>query len=131
YPQDARVQLETACKYMDDRIGLHPNGLWPSEGSVSDEALHLAAEAGFRWFATDNGVLGRTLNQEAGPQVTYKPYLWKQGDHQLHGLFRDHYLSDLIGFVYARMGAEDAARHFLDRIRENCQPILRSGRDAF
>ena len=24
-------------KYMDDRIGLHPAGLWPSEGSVSDE----------------------------------------------------------------------------------------------
>ena len=131
YPQDARVQLERARKYMDDRIGLHPNGLWPSEGSVSDEAMHLAAEAGFRWFATDNGVLGRTLHKDAGPEVTYKPYLWKQGDHQLHCLFRDHYLSDLIGFVYARMGAEDAARHFLDRIRENCGPILRSGRDAF
>ena len=111
---------------MDDRIGLHPNGLWPSEGSVSDEALTLAAEIGFRWFATDNGVLGRTLNQNPNPMVTYRPYLWQQGGRSMHGIFRDHYLSDLIGFVYARMGAAEAASHFLDRIRENCRPILQA-----
>ena len=68
---------------MDDRIGLHPAGLWPSEGSVSDEALHLAAEPGFNWFATDNGVLGRTLQRDPRRLVTYRPYLWKQGDHQM------------------------------------------------
>lgn len=130
YPQDARYQLNRARTYMDDRIGLHPDGLWPSEGSVSDEALHLAAEAGFKWFATDNGVLGRTLHQDPVPSVSYRPYLWKQGQHQMHGIFRDHYLSDLIGFVYARMSAAEAANHFLDRIRENCWPILQSGRDA-
>jgi alpha-amylase/alpha-mannosidase (GH57 family) len=130
YPQDARHQLNTARTYMDNQAGLHPRGLWPSEGSVSDEALHLAAEAGFQWFATDNGVLGRTLGQDPGPAVTYKPYLWKQGEHQLHGLFRDHYLSDLIGFVYAKMGAAEAAAHFLDRIHDNCRGILQSGRDA-
>jgi alpha-amylase/alpha-mannosidase (GH57 family) len=130
YPQDARHQLKTACVYMDNRIGIHPAGLWPSEGSVSDEALHLAAEAGFQWFATDNGVLGRTLNQDPTPSVAYRPYLWKQGEHQLHGIFRDHYLSDLIGFVYSRMSAEEAAGHFLDRIRDNCRSILQSGRDA-
>lgn len=130
YPQDASYQLHTAREYMDNSIGLHPVGLWPSEGSVSDEALHLAAETGFRWFASDNGVLGRTLNQDASPWVTYRPYLWKQGEHQMSGIFRDHYLSDLIGFVYSRMGAADAAKHFTDTIHQNCQPILRAGRDA-
>ncbi|HYI96272.1 MAG TPA: glycoside hydrolase family 57 protein, partial [Bryobacteraceae bacterium] len=130
YPQDALYQLETARTYMDDRIGLHPIGLWPSEGSVSDEALSLAAETGFRWFASDNGVLGRTLNQNPSPLVTYRPYLWKRGGRQMHGIFRDHYLSDLIGFVYGKMGASEAADHFLSRIRENCRPILQAGRDA-
>ena len=115
---------------MAKHMRTSPAGLWPSEGSVSDEALHLAAETGFKWFATDNGVLGRTLNANPDPHTTYRPYLWRQGDHQLHGLFRDHYLSDLIGFVYSRMGAADAARHFMDRIHENCAPILRSGADA-
>jgi hypothetical protein len=45
-------------------------------------------------------------------------------------LFRDHYLSDLIGFVYARMGPSEAAGHFVERIRENCSDIIASGHDA-
>jgi hypothetical protein len=45
-------------------------------------------------------------------------------------IFRDHQLSDLIGFVYSGMGATDAAADFLRRIRDNCRPILESGRDA-
>jgi hypothetical protein len=52
-------------------------------------------------------------------------------------LFRDHYLSDLIGFEYNRMSAEDAASHFLDRIRHNVQgrdmivPIILDGENAW
>jgi alpha-amylase/alpha-mannosidase (GH57 family) len=130
YPEDAREQIDRARVYMTDRLGSAPAGLWPSEGSVSDEALHLAAEAGFRWFATDNGVLGRTLNAQPDASTTYRPYRWKQSGHELFGLFRDHYLSDLIGFVYSRMGANEAATHFLDRIRENCGPMLARGEDA-
>ena len=130
YPDDARIQLERSRDYMKQHFGAAPAGLWPSEGSVSDEALHLAAAAGFKWFATDNGVLARTLHHPATPELTYRPYLWKQGQHEMHGLFRDHTLSDLIGFVYSRMGAKEAADQFLNSIRANCAPILRSGRDA-
>jgi alpha-amylase/alpha-mannosidase (GH57 family) len=130
YPEDAREQLQRARDYMTKEFAHTPRGLWPSEGSVSDEALSLAADVGFRWFATDNGVLARTIHQSGSPDVTYRPYLWKQGKHEMHGLFRDHTLSDLIGFVYSRMGAKEAADHFLASIRANCAPILRSGRDA-
>ena len=130
YPEDARRQLESARQYVQEELGRYPVGLWPSEGSVSDEALAIAADAGFRWAATDNGVLARTLSRAADVDTTYRPYLWRQGNRQIHLIFRDHYLSDLIGFVYARMGAHEAAVHFLDRIRDNCRPLLQSGRDA-
>jgi alpha-amylase/alpha-mannosidase (GH57 family) len=130
YPQDARHQLETGRNYMADTLGTAPVGLWPSEGSVSDETLAIAADTGFKWAATDNGVLSRTLNYTAGVEETYRPYLWRQGGREIHMIFRDHFLSDLIGFVYSRMGAADAARHFLDRILENSRPIIASGRDA-
>ena len=52
-------------------------------------------------------------------------------------LFRDHYLSDLIGFEYSRMGADEAAEHFLARIRENTSrhdvlvPIILDGENAW
>ena len=45
-------------------------------------------------------------------------------------IFRDHFLSDQVGFVYSRMGAEEAASHFLDRIRENTRPMLERGADV-
>jgi alpha-amylase/alpha-mannosidase (GH57 family) len=130
YPEDAREQLRRARCYMQERFGAAPAGLWPSEGSVSDDALLLAAEAGFTWSASDNGVLARTLNREATPAVTYRPYLWHKDGARLQMIFRDHLLSDLIGFVYSRMDAVDAAKHFLGEIRRNCHDILAAGRDA-
>ena len=131
YPEDAREQLRRSRDFMATRLdGTAPIGLWPSEGSVSDAALTLAAQEGYRWAATDNGVLARTLDRAATPDVTYRPYLWKQNGHQLHILFRDHELSDLIGFTYQRTGAYDGAQHFLRRIRENSASLLAQGRDA-
>lgn len=131
YPDDARHQLERSREYMTREFnGQTPVGLWPSEGSVSDEVFAIAAETGFKWAATDNGVLARTLEQHATPYLTYRPYEWQQGGNRMKVIFRDHELSDLIGFVYSRMDTYEAAGHFLGRIRENCGSILASGRDA-
>ena len=130
YPDDARHQLERARTYMQREFGAAPVGLWPSEGSVSDEVFAIAADSGFQWAATDNGVLARTLEHEASSYHTYRPYEWQQGGKSMRLLFRDHELSDLVGFVYSRMDSHDAAGHFMHRVRENCAPILATGRDA-
>ncbi len=137
YPGDARIQLQRARSYMEEKLGVAPAGLWPSEGSVSDEALAMAVDCGFRWAATDNGVLARTLNRDAGVDVTYRAYRWQKDGREIGMLFRDHYLSDLIGFQYSNMTAQDAAEHFLSRIRENSQgreamvPIVLDGENAW
>jgi alpha-amylase/alpha-mannosidase (GH57 family) len=130
YPQDAEEQIRRSHEFAKQRLGGVPPGMWPSEGSVSDQALAIAAGQGVQWMATDNGVLAATLGHSAGVPETYRPYLWKQGGRQMQMIFRDHYLSDLIGFVYSRMEPEQAASHFIDRIRENCQPLLEAGKDA-
>jgi hypothetical protein len=126
YPEDAREQLARARQFHTWLFGKPPAGLWPSEGSVSDEALEIAADLGFKWFATDEGVLGRTRNvgfwrdasgyPENG-QDLYTPWRLKCGKREMYGLFRDHYLSDLVGFVYSRMSAEAAAEDLHRRIR--------------
>jgi alpha-amylase/alpha-mannosidase (GH57 family) len=130
YPDDARVQLQRARDYIEKTFGVAPTGLWPSEGSVSDEALGIAAGVGFGWAATDNGVLERTLNRSSSPDVTYKPYKWMRDGRGIGMIFRDHLMSDLIGFVYSGMESGAAARDFLRRIHDNCAGILASGRDA-
>ena len=126
YPQDAREQLFRAREFHKRVFGKPPVGLWPSEGSVSDQALEIAADLGFQWFATDEGVLGRTRNigfwrdasgyPENGPEL-YTPWLLERSGHSLTGFFRDHYISDLVGFVYSRMNAEAAAEDLHRRIR--------------
>ena len=130
YPQDARLQLDMARDYIKKTFGVAPVGMWPSEGSVSDHVLEIAASAGFEWAATDNGVLDRTLRRPATPEITYRPYLWSQRGKEIQMIFRDHLLSDLIGFVYSGMGAAESAQDFLGRIHQNCSSLLSSGRDA-
>ncbi len=130
YPEDARTQLERARDYTHQLFGVAPVGLWPSEGSVSDEVFAIASETGFKWSATDNGILDRTLGYSAGVQNGYRPWLWQQGTAEMGVIFRDHLMSDLIGFVYSGMNSRDAAQDFLRRIRENCRGILDSGSDA-
>jgi alpha-amylase/alpha-mannosidase (GH57 family) len=130
YPDDAREQLTRARAYMKEMLGVTPQGLWPSEGSVSDQALAMAAECGFGWAATDNGVLARTLRRDAGVSETWRAYAWQQQGRELKMMFRDHYLSDLIGFEYSRMSPSDAAGHFLWRIREGAGGGTANGKDA-
>jgi len=130
YPEDARRQLALARDFIARQFGAPPAGLWPSEGSVSDEVFGIAADLGYEWAATDSGVLNRTLGQAVPVEGLYRPYRWRQGGKSLSAIFRDHYLSDLIGFVYSKMDAGAAADDFLRRIRENCAGVLSAGRDA-
>ena len=126
HPEDAREQLARARRFHESRFGRPPAGLWPSEGSVSDAALGIATELGFRWFASDEGVLGRTLGVGFGRDAAgvpdnaerlYSPWRIRLPSGDIVGLFRDHYLSDLVGFVYSRMPAEAAAEDLHRRIR--------------
>ena len=126
HPEDALEQLIRARRYHERAFGVPPVGLWPSEGSVSDQALELATELGFRWFGTDEGVLGRTLGigfgrDDAGIPSNaarlYAPLRVRRAGKEIAGFFRDHYLSDLVGFVYSRMSAVAAAEDFHYRIR--------------
>ncbi|MBS1856689.1 MAG: glycoside hydrolase [Acidobacteria bacterium] len=130
HPEDARRQLTLARDYIEQHFGVAPVGLWPSEGSVSDEVFALAAEIGFQWTATDSGVLNRTKQYAVPVDQLYRPYEWRQGGRALRVIFRDHFMSDLIGFVYSKMDPAQAAADFLSRIRENSSAILAAGRDA-
>ena len=126
HPEDARDQLRAAIQLHERVFGKRPKGLWPSEGSVSNEVLHLAASEGFRWVATDEGVLGRSrqIGFYRHPDGTvssgnelYRPHRFKSGDLGIHIYFRDHELSDLIGFVYSRLDPAAAAADLHNRIR--------------
>jgi alpha-amylase/alpha-mannosidase (GH57 family) len=127
HPEDATEQLERAVACHERLFGRRPVGLWPSEGSVSDAMVPLVANAGFRWMATDEQILANTLGigfarDGSGhleqPERLYTPYHVTAGGGAVSCVFRDHALSDLIGFVYSGWNAEAAARDFVGRLAE-------------
>lgn len=141
HPEDAREQIVRGMDLHERVFGVRPKGMWPSEGSVSDEVLKLAHEAGLHWVATDEGVLGRSIGflfERDGrgkllphaAEKLYQVYQWEQHDATMNVLFRNHSLSDLIGFVYSGVPAEEAARDFVQRIKDSAKPILDKGKDA-
>ena len=141
HPEDAREQLTRGLDLHEKVFGIRPKGVWPSEGSVSKETLAIAHSLGIQWMATDEEVLGRSSGAFFGRDGTgrlpahlgetlYNIYRYENGSAAMHMVFRDHTISDLIGFVYSGMPPADAARHLIGNIKEAARPVLAKGRDA-
>jgi alpha-amylase/alpha-mannosidase (GH57 family) len=141
HPEDAREQLLRGLDFHEKVFGIRPNGVWPSEGSVSEEVLAIAHRLGVQWMATDEGVLGRSLGLNfsrdgqgrLSPDMAHRLYTihrYENADTRMNLVFRDHTLSDLIGFVYSGMPPQDAANNLIHKIKESAQPLLSHGQDA-
>ncbi len=118
WEEDIPRHLRKAWELYADRFGRSPRGLWPSEHSVSPAILPHVAHQGFQWLCSDEGVLGWTLNHffhrdSSGtildPKLLYRPYRLETSEGDLAIVFRDHRLSDLIGFTYGGMEPDRAA----------------------
>jgi alpha-amylase/alpha-mannosidase (GH57 family) len=141
HPEDAREQLLRGLNLHQQVFGVRPVGVWPSEGSVSEEVLAIAQSLGVRWMATDEGVLGRSLQinfarDGAGrlsDQLAAKLYTihrFENDKTKMNLIFRDHTISDLVGFVYSGMPAQEAAAHLMRNIKEAGQALISKGEDA-
>ena len=125
---DAREQVARAVRFHTDLFGEAPVGLWPSEGSVSSLMVPIVAAEGLGWMATDEDVLARSLGEllprdgdglPLRPELLYRPYQVEAGGARVNLLFRDHSLSDRIGFHYQSWEPHHAADDFLWRVRES------------
>jgi alpha-amylase/alpha-mannosidase (GH57 family) len=124
YPEDAALHLRRAVEQHREIFGSAPTGMWPAEGSVCHGMIPLVAQHGIRWIATDEHILHHSMPGALGrdakghvrnPEKMYRPYKIVEGGHELNIVFRDHALSDMIGFHYQRSepgaAADDLLRH--------------------
>jgi alpha-amylase/alpha-mannosidase (GH57 family) len=125
YPEDAALHLKRAIEAHTKLFGKAPQGLWPAEGSVCQSMLPLLRQHGITWFATDEEILSASTHgfvsrdskgHIRNPDRMYQPYKVKEGNAELQVVFRDHALSDLIGFHYQRSDPVAAADNFIGNL---------------
>lgn len=109
--EDAKLQISKAQELFKTTFGHDAIGFWPAEGAVDEKSLGLYRDAGLKWVATDEAILFKSLHSENREHL-YHPYRFK--DVTIG--FRDHGLSDLIGFTYRFWEAEKAADHFVSTL---------------
>lgn len=148
-PEDARAQIAKAVHYYKECFGVAPRGMWPSEGAVSPEVIPLFAEQKIQWIASDEDVLAHSIGvpiqrtpsgEISNLNVLYKPYLVSSESGDVAIIFRDHVLSDLIGFHYQGLPAEQAVNDLVGRLERVAEragstptlvPIILDGENAW
>ena len=142
HPEDARAQIRRGIAYFREIFGFTPDGMWPSEGSVSDEVLTIITGSGIRWIATDEEILGKSMDGGlgVGKERLYRPWRYSSSQGEMGLFFRDHQLSDLVGFTYSQWEAERAVADLCDRLNairtrvggsDRVVPIILDGENAW
>ena len=113
--------------------------MWPSEGSVCQAMIPLLAEHGIEWIATDEEILGCSTDGKVGrdsrghvrhPELLYRPWKVREAGHELAIVFRDHSMSDQVGFHYQRSPGPVAAADFLGKLARHRRRLPAQPGDA-
>lgn len=125
YIEDAEVHVRRAVESHLKHFGERPRGMWPSEGSVCQAMIPLLARHGIQWIATDEEILSCSLHGKVGrdsrghvrhPELLYRPWMVEEQGEELAIVFRDHSMSDQVGFHYQRSPGPHAAADFLSKL---------------
>ena len=147
HPEDALEQVLAAIEKHRRVFGGRPRGMWCSEQAVGEAIISLLTRAGLEWTISDETVLARSLAgavptlppevRPAGagtggavvlsPACLYQPYRLAREQGELSIIFRDHTLSDLIGFAYQSWDSRDAARDLVRRLLDIRKTLVSEG----
>jgi alpha-amylase/alpha-mannosidase (GH57 family) len=125
YAEDAREHIRRAVEFHEKLFGQKPQGMWPSEGSVCQGIIPAVVDAGIQWVGTDEEILSCSTDGWVSrdgngflrnPEMLYRPWRAEEQGRSLQLVFRDHAMSDQIGFHYQRYEPEHAVHDFIGKI---------------
>ncbi len=115
-PVDAEIQVKLGKEMIESVFG-EIKGTWPAEGAVSSTAIEIFKKFHLQWTATDEYILNRSIGKIRESEEFGGDHLYRVYDHKgVNIFFRDHILSDLIGFVYSRWDISKAVDDFVQRL---------------
>lgn len=126
FNSDAIWHVREAREKHRSIFGSYPHGMWPAEGSISAKTIRLLAEHKVSWIASDEDILAKSagihfVRDNSGhinvPELLYRPWRLESDKGKVAILFRDHFLSDLIGFEYQNWDEDLAVSDFEERLK--------------
>ncbi|MDF1500581.1 MAG: glucodextranase DOMON-like domain-containing protein [Anaerolineales bacterium] len=142
YGQDAVAQVELGVEFYEKHFGLPPRGMWPAEGSVAENIIAMVANAGVQWMASDEEVLAESLpdvetfTRDSSDVVLQADELYRPYDVQgarggpVAVIFRDHVLSDKVGFEYSGTPGDVAAADLIGRLEAIYEQLTNEGAEG-
>ena len=117
----SRWHIQHGIDCFEKHFGFRPKGIWLSEGAISEDAITLVEEFGFKWTASGEDVWRNSMQlSDHDPEkvhskrALFHPYLLN--DHKTKLFFRDDGLSDMIGFEYSKINSVDAANDLVQNL---------------
>lgn len=119
--QRSRWHIQKGMECFENYFGMRPEGIWLSEGAISEDAIALIQEFGFKWTASGEAVWNNSirLSSDEGKNVTSKRALYhsyRLKEYEPRIFFRDDGLSDLIGFEYGKRNSVEAAEDLVQNL---------------
>lgn len=114
--EDAQEQTQRAIYYYESLFDQKPKGIWPPEGSVDNDSLALYIAQGIQWVCTDEAILHKSFPSASADRI-YQHCRYKKNSGEITISFRDHNLSDAIGFEYNHRETTQSAEDFIHRLR--------------
>ena len=124
---DLKEQTKLAIEKTTNTFGRAPKGVWPSEHCVSQKALDVFANMGFKWVITDESVLSNSIKKEfirdfrgcyENPYDVCSLYSYQtKQEKEINIVFRDSFIPKLISFEYPHRNSENCADDLFERIK--------------
>ncbi len=112
---DAILHIKKSQKIYRDTFNRDTIGLWPAEGAVSSDSIALYNQYGIKYIATDEEIL-----HKSGESNHHRVYI----KDEVIIFFRDHSLSDLIGFKYKFLDIDIAVDDFISQLPNGDSDIV-------
>jgi len=129
YPDDVRQHLKLGLDLVNSVFGKDVKGIWPSEGSISNQVLDILSEYNINWVGADQQIISG-----GSDDISSTIHTWK---NSFMVLFRNHEFSDRIGFIYQSWDEKNAALDLVKSIeqfsggRENILTIILDGENPW
>jgi len=128
HPEDAIAQLKRGIESYQSHFNQPPRGMWPAEGAVAQEIVKMVSDNGIQWMASDEQVLAKSIGlddftRDSHDTIQQADKLYRTYNVQYEDqrpvtiLFRDHVISDKVGFEYSGTPGDKASDDFMARLR--------------